>query len=74
MGLALARPAGKAEMSMDEVSRLIEVCVNEVGEAGEGEEEEKNMQIMQEAWDYADGGNYLWEKLRPRRGKKLSIW
>ena len=49
-------PAGEDKMSVDEVSRLIEVWVNEVGDAGEGEEDEENMQIMQEAWDDVNGG------------------
>ena len=42
--------------------------------AREGEEDEESMQIMQEAWDDVNGGNYLREKLRPRGGKKLGIW
>ena len=43
-------------MSLDEVSRLIEAWVNEVSNAGEGEEEEEHIQIMQEAWDDVHGG------------------
>ena len=69
----VTRPAGEDTMSVDEVSRLIEVWVNEVGNPGEGEEAEESMQIMQEAWDDVNGRNYLWEKLRPRGGKKLGI-
>ncbi len=37
----VTRPAGEDEMSMYEVSRLIEVWANEVGNAGEGEEDER---------------------------------
>jgi len=48
-------PAGEDKMSVDEVSRLIEVWVNEVGDAGEGEEDKKIMRIIPEAWDEIHG-------------------
>ena len=43
---------------------------NEVGNAGEGEEEEKNMQIMQEAWDDVNGGELPTGKLKLQGGKR----
>ena len=39
----VASPAGEDQMSVDEVSRLIEVWVNEVRNSGEGEEDEESM-------------------------------
>ena len=47
--------------NINEVSRLVNIWVNEIGGAGEGEEDEENMQLMQEAWDDVNGGNCLWE-------------
>ncbi len=44
------------EMCVDEVSRLVEVWVHEVQEAGEVEEDEEGMQILQEVWDDVHGG------------------
>ena len=41
----------EVEMSIDEVSRLVDVWVNDVKEASEVEEDEEGMSIMQEAWD-----------------------
>ena len=74
-GVGIAtRPAGEDEMSVDEVSRLVGVWVNEVGKAGEGEEEEKICRSCKKLGMMPMGGNYLWEKLRPRGGKKLGIW
>ena len=58
-------PAREDEMSVDEISRLVEVWVNEVGDAGEVEVEKQNMQITQEAWDDVNGGNHPREKLKP---------
>ena len=58
-------PAGEDKMSVDEVSRLIEVWVNEVGNTGEGEEDEESMQILQEAWDDVDGGELPMGEVRP---------
>ena len=57
----------EVEMSIDEVSRLIEVWVNEVSNAGEGEEYEENMQIMQEAWDDVHGGELPIEDVKAAR-------
>ena len=55
-------PAGEDNMSVDEFSRLVEVWVNEVWHAGEGGEDEENMQIMEEAWDDVHGGELpIWE-------------
>ena len=45
-------------MSIDEVSRLVEVYAHEVKEAGEVEEDEEGASIMQEAWNDVHGGNY----------------
>ena len=44
---------------MDEVSRLVEVWVNEVWDAGGWEEDEKHMQIVQEVWDDVHGAELL---------------
>ena len=46
------------KMSVDEVSRLVEVWVNEVKDAGEVEEDEEGMHSLQEAWGDVHGGNY----------------
>ena len=64
-------PAGEDKMSVDEVSRLVEVWVNELGEAGEGKEEKKNMQIMQEAWDDVNGGELPMREVKAARGEKV---
>ena len=64
----MTSPAGEDKMSVDEVSRLVEVWVNEVGDAGEGGEDEKNMEIMQEVWDDVNGGgNHLWGRVKAAR-------
>ncbi len=44
------------EMNISQVTRLVGIWVNEVEGAGEGEEDEENMRIMQEAWDDVKGG------------------
>ena len=58
-------------MSADEVSRLIEVWVHEVGNAGEGEEDEKSMQIMQEAWDDVNAGELPIGEVKAARGEEI---
>ena len=58
-------------MLVDEASRLIEVWVNEVWDAGEGEEDEENMQIMQEAWDDVHGGELPIGKVKAAREEEV---
>ena len=50
-----------SEMNINEVARLVGIWINEVEEAGEGDEDEENMG-MQEAWDDVNGGNCRREK------------
>ena len=57
-----------AEMSIDEVARLVGIWVNEVEQSGEGNEDEENMGIMQEAWDDVNGGGIAYE--RSKKGKR----
>ncbi len=64
-------PAGEDKMSVDEVSRLIEVWVNEFSNAGEGGEYEENMQIMQEAWDDVHGGELHIGEVEVARGEEV---
>ena len=45
-----------SEMNINEVARLVSIWVNEIEESGEGDEDEENMGIMQEAWDDVNGG------------------
>ena len=60
-----------AEMNINEVSRLVGIWVNEVGEAGEGEEDEENMKLMQEAWDDVNGGELPMGEVKKARGEEI---
>ena len=64
-------PAGEDKMSVDKVSRLVEAWVNEVANAGEGGEEEENIQIMQEAWDDVHGGALPIGEVKVARGEEV---
>ena len=56
-----------AEMSIDEVARLVGIWVNEVEQSGEGNADEENMGIMQEAWDDVNGGELPMKEIKKAR-------
>ncbi len=60
-----------AEMSIDEVARLVGIWVNEVEQSGEGNEDEENMGIMQEAWDDVNGGELPMSEVKKARGEEI---
>ena len=59
------------EMNISQVSRLVGIWVNEVEAAGEGEEDEENMRIMQEAWDDVNGGELPMGEVKKARGEEI---
>ncbi len=69
----MTSPAGEGKMSVDELPRSIEVWVNEVGDAGEEEEDEKNMQIMQEAGDDVHGGDLPIKDVKAARKEEIEF-
>ena len=63
------------EMNISQVSRLVGIWVNEVEQAGEGDEDEENMGIMMEAWDDVNGGELPMGEVKKRQGvRRLGIW
>ena len=63
-----------AEMNINEVARLVGIWVDEVEESGEGDEDEENIGIMQEAWDDVNGGELSMREVKRARGRRLGIW
>ena len=59
------------EMNISQVTRLVGIWVNEVEGAGEGEEDEENMRIMQEAWDDVNGGELPMGEVKKARGEEI---
>ena len=60
------------EMSVDEVSRLVEAWANEVKDAGEVEEDEEGMGMMQEAWDDVPGGELPIKEVKAARREEIN--
>jgi len=59
------------EMNISQVSRLVGIWVNEVEQAGEGDEDEENMGIMMEAWDDVNGGELPMGEVKKARGEEI---
>ena len=60
-----------SEMNISEVARLVIIWVNDIEESGNGDEDEENMGIMQEAWDDVNGGELPMREVKKTRGEEI---